>query len=106
MASRRVRVAAALTILLLKKKKRSIWVREWISRRREAGVYHNLLREIQLEHGQQYFNFIRMIAVDLEALLVKVGHVIKKQDPHFRDSISPKERLVLTLRFLASGKYE
>ena len=45
-----------------------------------------------------------MTAVDVEILLQKVGHIIKKEDTRMRDSISPKERLILTLRFLASGK--
>ncbi|XP_034192568.1 uncharacterized protein LOC117609916 [Osmia lignaria lignaria] len=104
MPRRRERVAAAIMLLLNKKKKRSVWVRQWISRRPEFGCFHNLLRELQIEDGQQYFNFIRMTAVDVEILMQKVGHIIKKEDTRMRDSISPKERLILTLRFLASGE--
>ncbi|XP_029054896.1 uncharacterized protein LOC114882183 [Osmia bicornis bicornis] len=103
MPRRRERVAAAIMLLLNKKKKRSVWVRQWISRRPEFGCFHNLLRELQIKDGQQYFNLLRMTAVEVEVLLQKVGHIIQKEDTRMRDSISPKERLILTLRFLASG---
>lgn len=105
MARKRQRLAAAMIILLLKKKKRSTWVRDWILKRREAGAFYNLLNELNIEDAQQYFNFTRMTAIDLEVLILKVGPIIKKQDTRFRESISPKERLLLTLRFLASGMY-
>lgn len=39
-----------------------------------------------------------------EFLLKKVTPLIKKQDTHLRESISPNERLSVTLRHLATGK--
>jgi len=38
-------------------------------------------------------------------LLNKVGPLIIKQKMHLRQPISPEERLSLTLRHLATGKY-
>lgn len=48
-------------------------------------------------------NFARMTSADFENLINIVGHKIKKQDTNFRNAIPVKERLAITLRFLASG---
>ena len=40
----------------------------------------------------------------LEHLLKMVGSVIQKEVTTFRKSISPEQRLVITLRFLATGE--
>ncbi|KAJ8942305.1 hypothetical protein NQ314_010101 [Rhamnusium bicolor] len=108
---RRIRSAAALLVLCesynngKKKRNRTCWVREWILRREKYGAYNNLLKELKIEDAQQFKNFIRMSALDFEELLTKVGREIEKQDTHLRASISASERLMVTLRFLASGKY-
>ncbi|KAG8180961.1 hypothetical protein JTE90_024710 [Oedothorax gibbosus] len=44
-----------------------------------------------------------MSASDLETLLRMIGPSIEKKATSMRDPISSKERLVVTLRFLASG---
>ena len=44
-----------------------------------------------------------MSADRFEHLLSLVGPVIKKEDTHLRESISAEQRLVITIRFLASG---
>lgn len=40
---------------------------------------------------------------DFEFLIVKIGSRIARKDTPFRDAITVKERLAVTLRFLASG---
>lgn len=45
-----------------------------------------------------------MSALDFEHLLEKITPIIKKKDTVMRNSIPPGERLVLTLRFLATDK--
>lgn len=107
---RRIRAAAALLVLCNnsnenKKRNRTCWVRKWILRRENYGAYNNLLKELKIEDAQHFKNFIRMSAVDFEALLLNVGGHIQKQDTHLRKSISATERLMVTLRFLASGKF-
>ncbi|KAK7156966.1 hypothetical protein R3I94_006883 [Phoxinus phoxinus] len=47
---------------------------------------------------------LRMSVEELEFVLNKVSPLITKQDTNMRLSISAKERLVLTLRFLATGE--
>ncbi|KAJ8958734.1 hypothetical protein NQ318_016462, partial [Aromia moschata] len=99
---------AALLVLCNKysqkrKKIRICWVRDWILRRATYGAHNNLLKELKIEDAQQFRNFIRISAVDFEELLSKVGSVIHKQDTHLRTAISSTERLMVTLRFLATG---
>jgi hypothetical protein len=69
------------------------------------GAYANLVNELKIEDAQQFKIFIRMSAVDLEELLLHVGKYIKKQDTQLRAAITPSERLMVTLRFLVTGKY-
>ncbi len=51
----------------------------------------------------QFQNFCRMSFKDFEYLLSLIELAIRKQDTNYRDAISPKERLVITLRFMATG---
>ena len=50
-----------------------------------------------------YKNFTRMSPSEFEFLNNFIGEKISKKDTAFRKAISVQERLVLTLRFLASG---
>lgn len=62
-----------------------------------------LLAELQQEPSGKFENFCRMSATDFEFLLGQVGPLIQKQDTNMRLAIPAKERLAVTLRFLATG---
>ena len=121
--------AAAILFVLLGKKKskrRSIWVKSWISQRfyrflifkkKHAPIKHLLINSIRYKHGvyttlipkllatdpAAYKNFMRMDNNSFLVLLEKINPLIEKQSSAMRDSISPSERLSVTLRFLATG---
>lgn len=57
---------------------------------------------LELNSGQ-FENFCRMSAKDFNFLLNAIEPKIAKQNTHLRTCVSAKERLALTLRFLASG---
>ena len=106
----RKRQAAAAAVILIhykqqKKRKRRWWVRPWLARRNAMGAYNNLMREISLEDPQQFRIFLRMTTDSLEEILRLVGPLISKKDATMREAISAKERLAVTLRFLATGKF-
>lgn len=106
--SRHVQAAAAYIILSHKRRKqtkRKCWVRPWLEKRMAQGAFENLLKELRIEDQHGFFNFIRMNALSFEFLLEQVAPIIKKEDTHFRQAISPAEKLMVTLRFLASGMY-
>ena len=61
-----------------------------------------MIRELQLKDAQQFRNFTRMSAVEVQRLVNMLAPVIGKQDTAMRNAISVEERVILTLRFLAS----
>lgn len=71
-----------------KKSKKKCWVRPWINRRLEKGACLSLINELRLEDPQQYRNFFRMSAEQLEFITNCVGPVIVKQDTRFRKAIT------------------
>lgn len=98
------RAAAAFIVIysLLKKKnirKHRRWWQTQIFRKQ-----HNLLNILVSESGyDQFKNFTRMTKNDFEFLLNLITPKIMKKDTTFRRAISPRDRLALTLRFLATG---
>ena len=107
------RVLAALLFLDLlneeeescrKKKKRVKWVRSWLARREDRGIFHVLARELAVEDETAYRNFFRVDKDQFQFLLDKIAHMIRKSDTVMRSSIKPEERLGVTLRFLATGE--
>lgn len=98
-------VAICVSIKMRRRKKRSVWVKDWIKRRAQLGAYNQLLSELKNEDPECYKNFLRMKHDDFQYLCDKISPAIKKQDTNMRLAISVEERLAITLRFLASGKY-
>lgn len=86
-----------------KQKKKRIWVREWITRRRAQGASNNLLCELKIERPGDYKNFLRMNQQQFHFLLEQVKFKITKQDTLMREALSPRIKLEITLRYLASG---
>ena len=107
MAEIRKRQAAAAIVILnhykKKEKKRRWWVRPWLARRNAMGAYNNLMQEMIVEDPQQFRIFTRMSASNLEDVLRLVGPIIAKTDTNMKNAISAKERMAVTLRFLATG---
>ena len=73
-------------------------------RRDQQGAYTQLIRELQLEDAQQFRNFTRLSAVEVQSLVNMLDPVTGKQDTAMRNAISLEERVIVTLRFLATGK--
>ena len=74
-------------------------------RRTGQGAYANLLRELNAEDPECFRQFHRLDRESFENILALVGPRIVKQNTNMRESISPGERLSVTLRFLATGKF-
>jgi hypothetical protein len=62
-----------------------------------------LLQELRDEPGD-FKNYLRMDETVLNDLLNMVNDRLTKQNTQMRECISPYERLVATLRFLATGR--
>ena len=84
-------------------KNRKIWAKKWISHRRQHGHFHSLLECLRLTDADGFKNFTRLDASQIEVILQKISPMIRKQETMMRSTISPHERLIVTLRFLATG---
>ena len=87
-----------------RKRRRKVWVKGWIGNRERFGAYHQLMQELTMDVSS-YCNFLRMSASTFENLLSKVAPLITRRDTVMRQAIPAGERLALTLRFIATGKY-
>jgi hypothetical protein len=86
------------------KRTRTIWQREWLSRRSELGAYETLLSELRVEDESSFLNFVRVSPNIFDDLLAKVQPIIERKTTNFRKPISAGMRLAITLRYLATGK--
>jgi len=90
---------AAITILTSKqRKKRSQWVKNWKLDKAKFGNIP-LLSEIRENNPDDF----RMDSASFDVLLNLVGSKIRKMDTVMSSSITSSERLIATLRFLATG---
>lgn len=95
--------SAAIYVLTKDKKKRSKWVKDWkLNRHKFSDI--TLLRELEEHNPDDYKNYLRMDSKDFQFLLELIGPKISKQDTVMRAAISAEERLIATLRFLATGR--
>ena len=83
-----------------KKKNRRWWITPLYSSRKSDS---NLLQSMLIEEDTGHFkNFVRMSSADFEVLLNLIGPKIEKKNTYLRNSVLVKERLAITLRFLAT----
>jgi len=95
-----------LQSLTTKKKKRRQPRRWWVKtlfKNRYLYSGSHLLDDIQGEDGEHFRSFCRMTPGIFNTLLFLVKPKIEKQDTNFRCAIPARERLALTLHFLATG---
>lgn len=84
-------------------RKKRMWIRPWISRRPDYGLFEQLMTELEAEDLGGYRNFLRLYPSEFNELVNMVAPLISKQNTNMRFSIPADLRLALTLRFLATG---
>jgi hypothetical protein len=79
----------------------------------KESTYHQLLaaqllQEMRLCDPESHFRYLRMTKNTFELLLSLVGPLLRrlKHRSSIRAEIAPAERLALTLRYLATGKFQ
>jgi hypothetical protein len=102
-------VTAAVHLLggtgkMKKRSRRHVWVKPWIRTRNLNGAYHTLFNDLLNFDEASFRNFIRMDLPAFEDVLSMVENEISKCDTKLRRSISARERLCLTIRYMATGK--
>lgn len=83
---------------------RRFWVRSIFTtqRRQVQGFSNNLITEMRNHDHDKYLNYFRVAPAVFEQLYERIRPLIEKKDV-FREPISARTRLEITLRFLASG---
>ena len=77
-------------------KKRTIWIKPWLSNRMQYGIYHALVQELRVGTTQRTRTFLHG-SVTLPHATGQSSPLIRKKDTHMRRSIPAEERLALTL---------
>lgn len=73
-----------------RRKRREVWVRPWIGRRRQFGLYDQLMVELRIEDQRSFKNFLRMPPEMFDELLApRVGPRITKKHTCFREPMEP-----------------
>lgn len=86
-----------------RKRRRSVWVKEWVEKRHKHGAFHGLLGELGASDQAAFKNFIRMDSDSFHILTKMISPLIARHDTKLRPSIPVEERLSVTLRYLATG---
>ena len=87
----------------IKKKKRSVWTRQWLLRRHLHGQFDQLLVELNREDSSGHKNFLRVYPDLFEDMVDRLSPYLKRKDTRLRPSLSVGLKLAVTLRMFASG---
>jgi len=80
-----------------------VWVRPWIGRRMELGLYDRLMVELRNEDPRAFHNFMRMPPAMYDEIVERLTPLLLKQTTNWRAPLDPGLKVALTLRHLASG---
>lgn len=95
-------LAVSSTLSLQISRKRKWWVKPWlVNKDKNLKIVEEFLK---CGDEKSYKNYLRMDEETFAKLLNMVKHKITKSDTNFRKSISPEEKLLITLRYLATGE--
>ncbi|KAK3893754.1 hypothetical protein Pcinc_002457 [Petrolisthes cinctipes] len=105
-------ILGALALLLLIKKrklqkqekKKRVWSRQWLQKRREKGVACRQVRELKEEDPHTLRQWILLDHQQYQELLNMVTPLIEKKDTNMRQAVTAAQRLTLTLRYLTTGE--
>ena len=102
---------AAATIIINRRRRRRealrgrLWARDWLMMRSsDRGMESFVINELIGHDAGGFHSFLRMTPEQFMELLRCVEPLIQRSDTVLRVSITAHEMVVLTLRYLASGK--
>ena len=81
---------------------RSNWVKPWLERHDEIGIYNNLFQELYETNSLK--EYIRMGRMYFDYLVERLYPYLLKEDTVMRESIKPAEQVCVFLRYIASGE--
>ncbi|XP_069619942.1 uncharacterized protein [Ranitomeya imitator] len=85
------------------RRQKRMWVHPIIHEREEKGHFHVLYRDLR-SFPDKFSQFCRLSIEAFDRLLILLGPHLTYEDTVMRRAISAEERLLITLRFLATGE--
>ncbi|XP_046688147.1 uncharacterized protein LOC124373872 [Homalodisca vitripennis] len=89
-----------------RRKQRPVTRRKWVDnawkRRTIEGEFYTLMPHL-IDNETKFYEYFRMSLITFHKLLSKVEAHLHKEDTFWRQAITPKHRLAVCLRFLATG---
>ncbi|XP_012546308.1 uncharacterized protein LOC105841711 [Bombyx mori] len=102
-------VEEAICLLILyrklrrrRRRQRRYWVHPILRERLSSSLFVTLYPKLRL-HEEKFFNYFRMSVASFDFLYDCVENYLKPRDGAIRYCITPKEKFIVTLRYLASG---
>ena len=86
-----------------RRRPRAVWVRGWIVRRMNFGLYEQLMVELRTEDPRAFQHFMRIPPAMFDEIVARLRPRLTKPSTNFRPSLDPGLKVALTLRHLASG---
>ncbi|XP_069588524.1 uncharacterized protein [Ranitomeya imitator] len=86
-----------------RRQRRRFWRHPIIELRESRGAYHTLYGGLNA-NPEKFHEYTRMSQDSFRDLLARVQGAIRRQDTQLRRAIPPEERLLVILRFLATGE--
>lgn len=77
--------------------KKKLWVHPLNKKRITHNVIVSFICELRSDE-KKFKNYTRVCTSTFDFIIQQIGDEIRKEDTHFRRSISPEERLLITLR--------
>ena len=65
---------------------------------------HTLVKELTVKDGVDFQSMFRIDTKTIENLLSMMTPYIEKEDSHLRSCVTARERLHITVRYLATGQ--
>ena len=87
---------------VIKRRRHRWWIRPIINKRHIEGATHLLLSKNPSD-GFFFEQYLRLSLENFDFLLDKINRHLLKKDTKCRKSITPSEKLAVTLRYLATG---
>lgn len=85
------------------KNRKRFWVKEWLQDR-ESLSHMKLVKRLKNTSTEDLKNYLRMDEACFKKILKLVKPYLQRKNTVMRKAISAEERLLVTLRFLATGR--
>ena len=85
------------------RKRKSVWVRDRLLKRKKYGMYEKLMKHLRDGDVRSFKNFVRMDPEMFQQMVADLTPRLQRKSANFREPLSFGLRLAITLRYLATG---